>query len=173
MTLNEPQPDSIEGRIDASHRVAIRKWVRLLLDGNPFYIASAALLLFGINRLSIDPRFLSGEEAKLIFNFSALQVYELLLIGVVLFLAARRIFYDSTLLVVLESLVLLVPFILVTHAAMIGRGLALVLCGLSAGLVVLRFTALKNWFSELNLPGRALVLLGGLVFLNGAIPFLF
>src|SRR6267142_4397495 len=105
MILNEPQPDSIEGRVVASHMAAIRNWVHLLLDGNPFYIASAALLLFAINRLSVDPQFLGGEEAKLIFNFSALQVYELLLICVVLFLAARRIFYDSTLLVVLESLV--------------------------------------------------------------------
>lgn len=68
----------------------LRKWAALLLAGNPFYIASAALLMLGINRLSVDPQFLTGEEAKLLFNFSALQVYELVLIGVVVFLAARR-----------------------------------------------------------------------------------
>jgi hypothetical protein len=33
-------------------------WPRRILAGNPFYLISAALLLFGINRLSIDPGFL-------------------------------------------------------------------------------------------------------------------
>src|SRR3954466_1831067 len=84
----------------------LKKWLRLLLAGNPFFIASAALLLFGINRLAVDPSFLRVEEAKLLFNFSALQVYELLLIGVAVFLAARAFLYDSTLLVVIESIVL-------------------------------------------------------------------
>src|SRR5678815_1262179 len=130
---------------------AARKWVSLLLAGNPFYIASAAMLLFAINRLSIDQRFLSGEQAKLLFNFSALQTYELLLIGVAVFLAARRIFYDSTLLVVIENIVLMVPFILVTQAVLIGPGLALIFCAFGAGLVLVRFSALKNWFSELSL----------------------
>src|SRR6267378_4668882 len=130
MTLNEHHTASTDGSDPERRRAGfgLGKWVRLLLAGNPFYIASAALLLFGINRLSIDPRFLSGEQAKLLFNFSALEFYELILIGVVVFLAARRIFYDSTLLVVLESIVLFVPFILVTQAAMIGKGMALLLC---------------------------------------------
>jgi len=172
MTLNEPQPASTEAPRQ-SVSFAIQKWLRLLLAGNPFYIASAALLLFGINRLSVDPRFLSGEEANLIFSFSALQVYEIVLIGVVVFLAARRILYDSTLLVVLESIVLFVPFILVTQAAMIGKGMALLLCAFGAGLVAIRFSALKSWFSELNLPGRSLALLGLLVALNGGVPLLF
>ncbi len=174
MTLNEHHTASTDGS-PLWHTVSLvlRKWVRLLLAGNPFYIASAALLLFGINRLSVDPRFLSGEEANLLFNFSALQLYELLLVAVALFLGARRIFYDSTLLVVLESIILLVPFVLVTHAAMIGKGLALVLCCFGAGLVVVRFSTLKFWFSELNLPGRSFFLLGLIVCLNGGIPLFF
>src|SRR3954470_18888967 len=91
----------------------LRKWVRLLLAGNPFFIASAALLLLGINRLAVDPSFLRVEETKLLFNFSALQLYELLLAALTLFLAGRAFFYDSTLLVAIESIVLLVPFMLV------------------------------------------------------------
>src|SRR5258706_14981866 len=107
MTLNEHHTASTDGS-PLWHTVSLvlRKWAGLLLAGNPFYIASAALLLFAINRLSLDPRFLSGEEANLLFNFSAIQTYELVLIGTALFLAARRIFYDSTLLVVIENLVL-------------------------------------------------------------------
>lgn len=32
---------------------------------------------------------------------------------------------------------------------------AVILLDFGAGLVELRFSALKNWFSELNLPGRS------------------
>jgi len=149
-----------------------KKWLRLLLAGNPFFIASAALLLFGINRLAVDPNFLRVEETKLLFNFSALQLYEVVLIGVAAFLAARAFLYDSTLLVMIESIVLLVPFMLVTQAALIDRRLALGLCAFGSGLVLIRFTALKNWFSELNLPGRSFFLLGFLVLLNGSTPLL-
>src|SRR5262245_44916490 len=100
----------------------VRLWSlgRRLLAGNPCYLISAALLLFGINRLAVDPEFLKVEAAKLGFNFSALQVYELLVVGVAILLARRRVWYDSTLLVVLENLLVLVPFILITHAVLIG-----------------------------------------------------
>lgn len=54
-------------------------WFRRLLVCNPFFLCSAALLLFGINRLSVDPDFLSNETQKLLFNFSALQIYEVLM----------------------------------------------------------------------------------------------
>ena len=39
-------------------------------------------------------------------------------------------------------------------------GEAAILRNFGAGLVELRFSALKNWFSELNLPGRSRFLLG-------------
>ena len=61
-----------------SFRVNFPRWLRLVLAGNPFYLLSAALLLFGINRLSVDPEFLGEELHKLAFNFSALQIYEIL-----------------------------------------------------------------------------------------------
>ena len=62
--------------------------------------------------------------SKLAFNFAALQLYEILLVFVAIVLGVRRVWYDSTLLVVLENLLLLVPFILVTQAILIGKGLA-------------------------------------------------
>src|SRR5258707_15249267 len=66
-------------------------WLRRLLACNPFYLVSAALLLYGIYRVSVDPGFLSEETAHLFFNFTSLQVYELLLVGTAIFLARRRI----------------------------------------------------------------------------------
>jgi hypothetical protein len=57
-------------------------WIRRLLVCNPFFLCSAALLLFAINRLYNDSNFLHNDETqKLLFNFSALQIYEVLLIG--------------------------------------------------------------------------------------------
>lgn len=70
-------------------------WVGKFLARNPFYLISAALLLFGINRLSVDPSFLGSEEPKLAFNFAALQLYEILLVFVGVVLSLRRVWYDS------------------------------------------------------------------------------
>lgn len=148
-------------------------WARRVLAGNPFYLVSAALLLFGINRLAVDPQFLGAEEPKLIFNFSALQFYEVLLVVVAFLLARRRIWYDSTLLVVVENALALVPFILVTQAVLIGRGLALVLCLGGAALAVLRFGSLRKFLPELNLPPRLLLVGGVLLAANLAMPLLF
>ena len=104
-----------------------RALLRRLLVCNPFFLCSAALLLFGLNRLSLDPAFLSGEEAKLIFNFSALQFYQVLVVGTALVLMRRCIWYDSALLVVVDSGLLLVPFILISQGIMIDRELGMTL----------------------------------------------
>src|ERR1044071_1682425 len=79
-------------------------WIRRLLVCNPFYQLSAALLLFGLYRLSVDPNFLSREVMQIAFNLSSLQLYEILLVVTAIFLARRRIWYESTLLVSLENL---------------------------------------------------------------------
>src|ERR1700709_2343920 len=76
-------------------------WVKRMLACNPFYLISAALLLFGLYRTSIDKNFLPTEVGQLTFNFTSLQFYELLLVGTAVVLARRRIWYDSTLLMVL------------------------------------------------------------------------
>src|SRR6185295_17067831 len=87
-----------------------RYWLRRLLVCNPFFLCSAALLLFAINRLYNDQGFLGDETAKLLFNFSAHHFYELLLIATAIHLATRRLWYTSALLVVLDHGLLLIPF---------------------------------------------------------------
>src|SRR5688572_24282070 len=96
-------PDS-EVKIDWLH------WIRRLLVCNPFFLCSAALLLFGVNRLSLDPNFLGEEQSNLLFNYGALQLYGFLVVGTALILARRKIWYDSALLVVVEHGLVLVPF---------------------------------------------------------------
>src|SRR5688572_14510307 len=148
-------------------------WLRRLLVCTPFFLCSAALLLFGINRLSNDPNFLSSETQNLLFNFSAPQFYEMLGIGTALILARRKIWYDSALLVVLENGLLLLPFMLISQAALIGNGLAWALT-IAGGLAAIgRFAAIKRWYPEFNLPRRAMMLGVVLLAINVALPRIF
>src|SRR5271170_7275225 len=92
----------------------VARWVRQALARNPFYIISAALLLLSMRLLSGDSRIFTQETPQLLFNFSSFQVYELLLVGTAIVLARRKIWYDSGLLVGVETLFVFVPFILVS-----------------------------------------------------------
>jgi hypothetical protein len=147
------------------------RWLRWIIAGNPFYPLSAALLLFGINRLSIDPTFLAAEEDKLLFNFSALELYEILLVSVALLLARRHIRYDSTLLVVIENGLVLVPFVLITQAVLIGRGMAALFCGAAAVLAVMRCILMRR--SAVLMPPRLLMLGATILLFNLMLPFIY
>jgi hypothetical protein len=131
------------------------------------------LLLYGLYRVSSDTGVLRGEIAQLCFNLASLQTYEALLVMTAIFLARRCVWYDSTLLVCLESLLVLVPFILITQAALIELRLVWVLC-LGAGLLALaHFGALKRFIAPLNFP-RRLVPLGLLLLAaNVALPVVY
>jgi len=148
-------------------------WCRRLLACNPFYLISAACLLYGMYQLTIDPTFRGEEHRQLATIFGSLQFYEVLLVSTAIFLAWRKIWYDSTLLVVLETMLVLVPFILVTLAVFMGNPVAWIVCGTGAGLAVVKFWSLKRFIRELNLTERLLAI--GLVVLlvNLAAPFRF
>jgi len=148
-------------------------WLRKLFACNPFYLVSAALLLFSCYRISVDAPLLSRESARLLFNFSAVQIYEVLLVFVAVFLARRRLWYDATLLVGLENLLVFIPFILVSQAALIDVPMAQAMCAAGATVAVLRFGTLKRYFALLNLPGRLLFVGAILLAANVALPLVF
>jgi hypothetical protein len=91
----------------ATWQVGLLRWMRRILASNPFYLASAGFVLYGINRLSSDPRLTGAETALLGFNFGALFFYELLLVITAIVLARRAIWYDALMLVGLENLFVL------------------------------------------------------------------
>jgi hypothetical protein len=121
---NAPQvPDVVLSPVPApstqpSNKRPLSWWLKRFLACNPFYLVSAMLLLYGLYQVSIDPRFFSKEVSQLTINYTSLQLYEILLVVTAVFLARRRIFYDSTLLVTLENMLVLVPFILISEAAL-------------------------------------------------------
>jgi hypothetical protein len=161
-TLSPPRPNHV-------HR-PLSWWLRKFFACNPFFLVSAALLLYGCYRVSIDETFVNDETTRLLFNFSSVQVYELLLVGVAIFLARRCLWYDSMVLVGLENMLVFVPFILVSAAALTGPWITGSVCATAVILAVMRFGSLKRYFSELNLPGSLLGVGFILLALNVALP---
>jgi hypothetical protein len=141
-------------------------WAKRFLVCNPFYLVSAALLLFGMYRLSVDRSLFTGEISQLVFNLSSLEFYEILLVATAIVLAARRIWYDSTLLVGLENLFVFVPFILLSQVALISTHVVWSVCATATIIAVLRFNALKRHFADLNLPGGLLWIGAALMAVN-------
>jgi len=154
-------PPILSAPADAATARAARPfsfWIKRLLVCNPFYLVSAALLLFGMYRISVDRNLFAEEISQLAFNLTSLQCYEILLVGTAIFLAARRIWYDSTLLVALENLFVFVPFILLSQVALISTRAIWIVCLVTALVAIVRIGSLKRCFRELNLPKAALVL---------------
>ncbi|MCP5521925.1 MAG: hypothetical protein H7A46_10310 [Verrucomicrobiales bacterium] len=150
-----------------------RDWLRRLLACNPFYLCSAALLLWGVHLISQDTTFLPRETSQLAFNFSAVQVYEILLVLTAVWLGRRTVWYDSTLLVGLETGLLLVPFILVSQAALIDAGWVWGFCGAGLAMAFARGAAVRFGLPRLNVPPRFLILAGTVLLVNAVLPVVY
>jgi len=164
-----PEPDAIPP-LPTSRPKPFIWWLRKIFACNPFYLVSAALLLFGCYRISIDASLLNLESARLVFSFTSVQIYELLLVLTAIFLARRQCWYDSTLLVGLENLLVFVPFILISHASLTDTQMTQMMCAVGVLAALARFGGLKKYFPELNFPIGLLV--AGCAFLaaNVALP---
>jgi len=77
------------------------------------------------------------------------------------------------LLVGLENLLVLVPFILISQAALISQPIVWSLCLTGAVMAVLRLSALKHWYHDLNLPGRAMAVGAVMLLFNVAVPLIY
>jgi hypothetical protein len=147
--------------------------VKRLLLCNPFYLCSAGLLLYGINRLSTDENLFSSDVHNLLFNFGALQIYEVLLVVTAIVLAARRVWYDSALLVVLENGLVMMPFMLISHATFIDKRLGWTLSLVAALAAAGRFYAIFGKYPQFNMPSRAMLLGLAVLSVNVALPHVF
>lgn len=148
-------------------------WLRKLFACNPFYPVSAALLLYGCYRVSVDAPLFNLETARLLFNFTAVQLYEVLLVVTAIFLARRAIWYDATLLAGLENLLVFVPFIFISLAALIDSRMALTMCLGGGAVAILRFGSLKRGFAQLHLPNALLAVGFILLALNITLPLVY
>lgn len=167
-----PWPTSDAGQAVPARRVTFPAWTTWLFR-NPFFPFSAVLLIYGVRQLYLDPGFLGGvERPKLIFNFSALQLYAAMVVGVAILLARRKTWDDATFLVLLENVLVLAPFILLTQAIYLDKAFTALLCGLGLFLAGGRWLLLKRWVPDLNF-GRTYGAVTGLILTaNAALPFI-
>jgi hypothetical protein len=174
-----PQPNPIPPVIGSMSlqvpRHTFGYWARRLLACNPFYLVSAALLLYGCYQISTEPEVQGQDSVHLFFNFGSIQFYELLLIVTAIFLARRKIWYDSTLLFGLENMLLIVPFILISQGALVGqqlkeKHLTWELCLVAGILAALRMGGVKRFFGSLNFPRRSVILGAIFLLVNMALP---
>jgi hypothetical protein len=151
----------------------LRLAFKRIMAGNPFYLASAGLLLYGINQLTTDPKLVGAEFPMLRFNFCALLLYEIMLVCTAITLIRRKIWYDAMLLFGLTNLFIIVPFSLISRAVFLSPRLALIMSIIGAVLAAAKFLAFKRYAPELNLPRRLLIFGAILLLLNAYAPLLF
>lgn len=163
---NPPVPPIIS---DSRHN----HWLKQLFVKNPFYLISAGLLLYGIYRLSVDPKVFASEVGQLFFNFGSFQIYELLLVVTAIILARKKIWYDASLLVCLENLFLFIPFILISQALLIQNQIAVIFSCSACALVLARCGGLKKFLTEWTTPTRLFLFGGVLLIMNVVLPLLF
>lgn len=148
-------------------------WMRWIIDYNPLYLCSAGMLLYGLYRVSNDPNFLKSEIGQLTFNFLSLQGYALLLAGTVLFLGRRRLWHDAGVLVGVEHLLVFVPFLLVSQAALIGRPWVWLFCVGGAAVAAARTAVVRRGLAGLNFPDRVASIGLAMLVVNAALPMIY
>lgn len=164
-----------EKPIEPAFDIPWRKVLSFVIDSNPFFLLSALFMLQGIYMVSVDPQMLGQEQSQLAFNFSSLQVYELMLVLTALFLSRRQLWHDTALLFWLENLFVFVPFILISQASMMENRTVWTtsLCVAAMVFTALRFMSLKLYLIPLNLPAAGLALGVILLITNLALPLHF
>jgi len=151
---------------------AVFRWLWQAV-GNPFFLLSPVLMLYGVFLVATDPQMLGEEERSLAFNFSSLTLYELLLVVTAIWLARRRLRYDAGVLVWMENLLLFVPFMLLSQASFLSGDAALRYAAIGLLLAIARWVLHYRWFPEIHLPRELLALGGLLLLMNAAFPLIY
>lgn len=147
-------------------------WFRVVA-GNPFFLFSPMLLLYGLFQVATEPAMLGQEAASLAFNFSSLGIYEMLLVVAAIWLAGRGLRYDASVLMWMENLLLFVPFLLLSQASFLSANTAFGYACIGVLLAMERWVLQYRYFPNLNLPPLLMCLGFGLLLLNAGYPLLF
>jgi len=81
---------------------APRAWVKIIVDHNPFYLLSAVSMLLGCLLLTSSLSFSPVPMTRILMLIGTLQVYELMLVGIGVFLLKRDMLRDACWLIGLE-----------------------------------------------------------------------
>ena len=140
---------------------------------NPLLLLSPVCLLYGIYRAVVAPDLFATDDGNTIFNFLALAAYVLMVCVTSTLLARKRIVPDTVMLLLLNGLLFVAPFILIAHGIFLEGHLAVALgvLGIAMGkgqLEILRRRLPESFVTPQLAIGAALVLA-----VNFAIPLIF
>src|SRR3954471_8237642 len=140
---------------------------------NPLLLLSPMCLLYGIYRAVVAPNLFATDTANTIFNFVTLACYVLMVCVTSTLLARRGIIPDTVMLLLLNGLLFVAPFILIAHGVFLEGHLAMALgilgIAMSKGqLEILKRRLPESFISPQLMIGAALVLM-----VNFAAPLLF
>ena len=159
-------------------------WLKPMVRINPFFVASSLMVLAGIALALNNDAFLESNESSLAFSLSSIEFYEVCLIVGSVWLAKRLIYKDSLMLLVIEFIFLVIPFILINPALQSGDPLnpvnyhaaavkgATIVGVLAVALVVLRMTFLTKGYPNLRIGYRFFVIIGLVLGVNLIAPLL-
>ena len=94
---------------------------------NPLLLLSPLCLLYGIYRAVIAPTLFATDTGNTIFNFLALAIYVLMVCVTSTLLARKRIVPDTVMLLILNALLFVSPFILIAHGVFLEGHVAMAL----------------------------------------------
>jgi hypothetical protein len=134
---------------------------------HPLLLLSPMCLLYGIYRAVVAPTLFATDSRNTIFNFIALALYVLMVCATSTLLARKRIIPDAVMLLLLNALLFVAPFILIAHGVFLEGELALALgiMGLSMGmgqLEILKRRLPETFISKQLFAGGAMILLANL-----------
>jgi hypothetical protein len=140
---------------------------------NPLLLLSPVCLLYGIYRAVVAPTLFATDTDNTIFNFLALAIYVLMVCVTSTLLARKRIVPDTVMLLLLNGLLFVAPFILIAHGVFLEGHLAVALgmLGIAMGkgqLEIFRRRLPESFVTPQLSIGAALVLAA-----NFAAPLIF
>jgi len=155
----------------------LRRWgrgsVALFVRHNPAYLLSAVLMIAGVYTVVEPGRQTQGNLTAILATFSAFEAYELLLVGIALYLVClRKVTDDGATLVLIEAIFVVGCFIIADEVTfkdgqtLRGLGLGLV----AAALAAIRFGFLGRALGRPLAATGVGVLLFMLLLWNGAAP---
>lgn len=146
---------------------------RKVMICNPFLVLSPLFLLQGIHEAVRNPNLFTTDLSNTLFVFTALLVY-LTLLGVISTrLGERMIFADATLLLCIQMVLFIAPFILIAHGVFLESGIALSL-GISGWLAGMgQLLHLKRRLPRTFVSSRLLTGAGVILAVAVALPMVF
>jgi hypothetical protein len=94
---------------------------------NPLLLLSPLCLLYGIYRAVVAPNLFPTDTGNTVFNFLALATYVLMVCVTSTLLARKRIVPDTVMLLLVNALLFVAPFILIAHGVFLEGHVAIAL----------------------------------------------